>query len=43
MAHSNASRDERLNYLAQEMLKTLPQGPIEAGGDNLFDKATVVK
>jgi len=43
MAHSNASRDERLSYLAQEMLKTLPQGPIEMAGDNLFDKATVVK
>lgn len=43
MAHSNSSRDERLNYLAQEMLKTLPQGPIEMGSDNLFDKATVVK
>jgi hypothetical protein len=43
MAHSNSSRDERLNYLAQEMLKTLPQGPIEMGGDKLFDKATVVK
>ena len=43
MAHSNASRDDRLNYLAQEMLKTLPQGPIEVGGDNLFDKASVVK
>jgi hypothetical protein len=43
MAHSNASRDDRLAYLAQEMLKTLPQGPIEVGGDNLFEKATVVK
>ena len=43
MSHANASREERLNYLAQEMLKTLPAGPIEAGGDNLFDKAKVVK
>jgi hypothetical protein len=43
MAHSNASRDDRLAYLAQEMLKTLPQGPIEMAGDNLFEKATVVK
>ncbi len=43
MAHANASREERVNYLAQEMLKTLPQGPIEIGGDNLFEKAKVVK
>ena len=43
MAHGNASREERVNYLAQEMLKTLPKGPVEIGGDNLFEKATIVK
>ncbi len=41
--HSNASREERVNYLAQEMLKTLPDGPIEIGGDNLLGKAKLVK
>lgn len=43
MLHGNASREERVNYLAQEMLKTLPDGPIEVGGDNLLGKAKLVK
>jgi hypothetical protein len=41
--HSNASRGDRVNYLVQEMLKTLPEGPVERGGDNLLDKAQLVK
>jgi hypothetical protein len=43
LMHGNASRDDRVNYLAQEMLKTLPQGPVEIGGDNLLGQAKVVK
>jgi len=41
--HSSASREARVNYLVQEMLKTLPDGPIERGADNLLDKAVIVK
>jgi hypothetical protein len=41
--HSTASREDRVNYLVQEMLKTLPDGPVERGGDNLLDKAQIVK
>jgi hypothetical protein len=40
--NTTASREARVNYLAQEMLKTLPAGPVEAGGDNLLDKAKVI-
>ena len=42
MAHGNASREARVNYLVQEMLKTLPDGPVERGGDNLLDKAQLI-
>ena len=42
MAHGNASRVDRVNYLVQEMMKTLPEGPVERGGDNLLDKAQLI-
>lgn len=40
--NANASREARVSYLVQEMLKTLPAGPVETGGDNLLDKAKVI-
>jgi hypothetical protein len=40
--HSNASREDRVAYLVQEMLKTLPAGPVEVGGDDLLGKAKVI-
>jgi hypothetical protein len=40
--NANASREDRVTYLVQEMLKTLPAGPIEASTDNLLDKAKVI-
>ena len=41
--NASASREARVEYLVQEMLKTLPEGPIERGTDNLLDKAQLVK
>ncbi|HUR21092.1 MAG TPA: GNA1162 family protein, partial [Vicinamibacterales bacterium] len=40
--NANASREARVAYLVQEMLKTLPDGPIEGSADNLLDKAKVI-
>jgi hypothetical protein len=37
--HENASRPDRVAWLVQEMLKTLPHGPVEVINDNLFDQA----
>lgn len=41
--NSTASRGDRVAYLVQEMLKTLPAGPVEASADNLLEKARVVR
>jgi hypothetical protein len=43
MLHSTASREDRVTYLVQEMLKTLPAGPIEVEAGDLLRRATVVK
>jgi hypothetical protein len=42
LLHSADSREARVSYLVQEMLKTLPDGPVEHGGDNLLDKAQII-
>lgn len=42
MIHSAASREERVNFLAQEMLKTLPAGPVEVELGNLLERAKVI-
>jgi hypothetical protein len=42
MLHANASREDRVAYLVQEMLKTLPAGPVAIGDDNLLEKAKVI-
>lgn len=43
MAHSSASRPERIAWLVQEMLKTLPGGTVTIELDNLLDKAMEIK
>jgi len=43
MAHKEASREKRINWLVQEMLKTLPQGPIKIEFGDLLNKALEVK
>lgn len=42
LANSGASREERVTYLAGQMLKTLPDGPIAIENDNLLEKAKVI-
>lgn len=42
VVHSAASREDRVAFLVQEMLKTLPDGPIETVNDNLLEKAKVI-
>ncbi len=42
VSHENGSRKERVAWLVQEMLKTLPNGPVQAVGDNLLEQATPV-
>lgn len=39
ISHENASREKRVRWLVQEMLNTLPQGPIVVEKDNLLQKA----
>lgn len=43
MGHANASREGRVAYLVQEMLKTLPKGSIQIDSGDLFKRATVIK
>jgi hypothetical protein len=43
MIHSSASREERVAFLVQEMLKTLPVGPVEVELGNLLERAKVIK
>lgn len=40
--HKNASREDRLAWLVQEMFKTLPDGPVKIETDNLFQKAVEI-
>lgn len=42
-AHEAGSRSERLAWLAQEMLKTLPNGPVKVVHDNLLDQAIPIE
>ncbi len=41
-AHSSSSRSDRLAWLVQEMLKTLPQGKVAIEYDNLLDQAVQI-
>jgi hypothetical protein len=43
MAHKSASRKDRLAWLVQEMLKTLPSGKVTIELDNLLDKAVEIQ
>lgn len=42
MAHSSASRTDRIAWLVQEMLKTLPAGKVKVEMGNLLDQAVEV-
>lgn len=42
-AHSNASRTDRIAWLVQEMLKTLPAGKVEVEIGNLLEQAMEIK
>lgn len=42
LMHSAASREDRVNFLAQEMLKTLPAGPVDVELGNLLERAKVI-
>ena len=42
LGHAGASRQDRVAYLVQEMLKTLPKGPIEIGTDDLLRRAELI-
>ena len=42
LSHENASREERVAFLAHEMLKTLPQGTIEVKTGDLLQRATEI-
>lgn len=41
-AHAHASREGRIAYLVQEMMKTLPQGPVVRQADDLFNQAAEI-
>ncbi len=43
VAHETASRSKRVAWLAQEMLKTLPNGPVKVVNDNLLDQAMQIE
>jgi hypothetical protein len=43
MGHANASREDRVAYLVQEMLKTLPKGAIQIDTGDLLKRAQVIK
>lgn len=42
LMHSGASREKRIAYLVQEMLKTLPQGPVALAEDDLLNQAVPI-
>ena len=41
--HQKASRKDRVAWLVQEMLKTLPRGPVNVVKDDFLNKATEIK
>ncbi len=43
VAHETGSRKQRIAWLAQEMLKTLPDGPVQAVEEDLLDQAAPIK
>jgi hypothetical protein len=43
VSHETASREKRVGWLVQEMLKTLPEGPIVVVEDNLLLKAQEIR
>jgi hypothetical protein len=43
LGHANASRQDRVAYLVQEMLTTLPSGAIHIDTGDLLKRATVIK
>lgn len=43
MAHEDASRKDRISWLVQEMLKTLPAGPVRVVGDDLLNQAVDIE
>jgi hypothetical protein len=43
LTHAGDSREKRVAYLVQEMLKTLPQGTIAVQQGDLLDKAGVIE
>lgn len=43
IGHANASREERIAFLVQEMLKTLPMGPVQLDTGDLLNRAVVIK
>jgi len=42
-SHETGSRKQRVAWLVQEMLKTLPDGPVQAVEENLLDEAESVE
>lgn len=42
IVHEQANKDTRIAWLVQEMLRSLPQGPVEIVDGNLFDQAETV-
>lgn len=42
-SHETGSREQRVAWLVQEMLKTLPAGPVQTVEDNLLDTAAPVE
>ena len=43
VGHASSSREKRVAYLVQEMLKTLPRGPVAVEQGDLLNKASVIK
>ncbi len=43
LAHANASREKRVAFLVQEMLKTLPQGSVVVEHGDLLNNAVEIK
>ncbi|MFC1852346.1 GNA1162 family protein [candidate division CSSED10-310 bacterium] len=43
LVHGQDSREDRIAWLVQEMLRSLPQGPVVVVNDNLLQKAQEIK
>ncbi|MEE4357625.1 MAG: GNA1162 family protein [Desulfococcaceae bacterium] len=41
--HENASRKDRVAWLVQEMMKTLPEGPVRVVNDDLLNQAVEIQ